>query len=564
MKIIELLIKYIKMKKYSRMFQAGLMMLFMLVLASCSGPKSELTAVPNDAGFVMVVDGKVLNEKSGVGDITQTDIYKKALNSFNDEEMADFKQFEYLLKDSKESGLGINDEFILFVKMENGEPIIGMNFKVLDKSKVDALFEKVIAKEEDGVKIINEDGLSILKATNKEAVIIWNEKQLLVYAQVESGSETILASAKALMSQSASESISSNTTYTDFYAKKKDVSFWLNYDLFLKNMAPAQQMMIMSQMPFSMEGTYFYGYVDFQKGQVVTEYESIMNDEMKDWMKKYQIMNDNFDTDVLKMLPKNSYANMEFSFSLINYYHLFMDMFKEKQVDTEVYTARVEKEIGMTIDELLESFSGEMAITMHGLEMKEKTSMSYGIDEETGEFKMEEKTSMQPEVKYSAVIKFENDKVWNLIETRAADLGIQKTGDVYSVAQAGVSFTYINNIMVITNDSVLMADLIANGSVEPNLKSTDVASYLDQFPVYLEVDMNLDNYKEELVEMLKGQGNVMTPELMKNLNIFSRFQVIATSQTSAKFVLQLKDDSKNSLEVIINDASKAIGELSQN
>ncbi|MCK5856720.1 MAG: DUF4836 family protein [Bacteroidales bacterium] len=552
------------MKNYTRILQASLSMFVIMLLASCSSPKSDLTATPSDAGFVMVVDGKTLSEKGGVDDITESAFYEKMIKEIPSDEMADFKQFEYIFKDSKESGIGVNDEFMLFVKMENSQPIIGLNFKVLDRSKVDALFQKVVEKEEAEVEIVSEDGMNYIIDPDKEAVIIWNDAQLLVYAQVESPSENILATAKGLLKQSASESILSNSVYNEFYKNKKDVSVWFNYDLFLKNLAPAQQMMIASQLPFSMEGTYFYGYADFQKGKVVVEYESVLNDDMQEWMKKYQIINDDFDTDVLKMMPKTSYANMEFSISLINYYHLFVDMYKEKQVDTEMYTAQVEKEIGMTIDEVLESFSGEMAMSLHGIEMKEKTSMSYGIDEETGEFKMEEKTSMQPNPKYSAVIKFTNDKIWELMETRASELGLQKTNGYYSIPQIDLLIAYVNSTMLITNDSSLLAEVIANGSVEPNLKSTEVTSYLNKFPTYMEIDMDLDNYQDELKDMLKQEGDVLSPKLMEALNTYKRLQIMPTSTTSAVMILELKDDSKNSLEIIINNMTEAVSELSQN
>jgi len=553
------------MKQKRNFLQLGLLVVLLTVLASCSTPKTELTATPSDAGFVMIVDGKALSDKSGIDNISETDLYKKMLKSIPADEKADFDQFEYVFKNPKESGIGINDEFTLFVKMENGNPVIGMNFKVLDKAKVDALFEKISNNKEADIKLSHEGDLSILQGDGEEeeAVIIWNDKQLLVYAKPESGATGTLAAAKKLINQKASESILSNETYVSFYEKKKDLSFWLNYDLFLKNMAPAQQMLISSQLPFSFKDTYFYGFVDFQKGQVVASYESVLNDEMQEWMEKYPVINDDFDTDVLKMLPKTSYANFEFSINLLNYYHLFVDMYKEKQVDTEVYTAQVEKELGMTIDELLESFSGEMAITLHGIDMKEKTSMSYSIDEETGEFKMQEKTSMQPDLKYSAVIKFTNDKVWGLIETRASELGLEKTNGYYSIPQAGVSFAYVNQTMLITNDNNLLNDVVANGSVEPNLKETDVATYLKKFPTYLEIDLDLDNYQDEIKELLKGEGDDFTSELLNTLNVYKQVRLIPISMTSAKMELELKDDSKNSLEVIINKTTEAIAEINK-
>ena len=532
------------MKNYFKLFQVGIMMLTIMILASCSTEKSELTAIPNDAGFVLVVDGKALHEKANTKNVTESEAYKKLLNKFTTEELKDFKQFEYIFEDPKESGIAIDGEFIAFVKMEEGEPVLGVNFLVTDKSKVDSLFAKVVDNEKTDVKIITEDGISFITDKDDHAVIAWNEHQLLMYAQQDVAGEALVNAAKTLLNQTTSKSIFANSIYTDFYANKKDISVWFNYDLFLDNMPPAQQMMMSSSLPFSFKGTYFYAYTSFEKGQVVVEYESIMNDEMKDYLKKYQMINDDFDTDVLKMLPKTSYANFEMSLNLYNYYHMFLDMYKEKQVNTDMYTKQIEDELGMTLDDLLNSFSGEMAISLHGFEIDSAN------------------TKLEP--LFSAIIKYNSDELWDILEKRAGEMGFKKENGYYTIDMAHVYLAYVNSTMVISNDESYISDLIKNGSVDPNMESTDIAKHLGDFPAYMEIDMNLDNYQTELQDLLKQQGNKYSPELYDILNTYQRLQVLPTSNTSAKMVLQLKDDSKNSLEVIINSMSDAVDVLSEN
>lgn len=548
------------MKNYMKLFQMSLVMLSVVFLASCSTEKSNLTAVPNDAGFVMVIDGKAINEKGNINSLSESKAYKKVLAEFSDEQLQDFEQFEYIFKDIEESGIAINDEFIAFVKMVEGEPVIGFNFLVLDKSKIDALFQKVIDKEED-LTIINEDGISFF--TKEQAIIAWSEQQLLVLTESGVVEDVLINNAKALLKQSADQSISSNDTYSDFYAKKKDVSVWFNYDLFLNNMPPAQQMMLASSMPFSMKGTYFYAYINFEKGEVIAEYESIMNDEMKKYMKEYKLINDDFDADVLKMLPATSYANMEMSINVFDYYHMFLDMYKEKQVDTDVYIKQAEEELGVTIDELLNSFSGEMAITMHGIHMAEKTAMDYSIDE-NGEFAMTEVTSTEPELLYSAIIKYNNDIVWNIIEERAAEMGMQKQDGYYSIAAANISIAYINSTMFITNDIDLLNKVVADGSVAPNMKSTEVAKHLGNFPTYMELNMDLDEYPEDVKLYIQQEAKEGSDAIFKFLSTYKRLQVIPNDIYSAKIILELKDDSKNSLEVILNNIDETADLISQN
>ena len=548
------------MKNFTKLLQAGFMMLFLIVLASCSTEKSNLTAIPNDAGFVMVVDGKAINEKGNIQSITESKFYSKIMAELSEEEIENFKQFEYIFKDTKESGIAINDEFIMFVKMSEGNPIVGFNFLVLDKAKVDALFQKVVEKEDD-IKIITEDGISFF--ANEEAIVAWNESQLLFLGEKSFASEAIVNDAKALLKQTADQSISSNENYSDFYTKKKDVSLWFNYDLFLDNLPPAQQMMVSSQIPFSMKGTYIYAYTNFEKGKVEVEYETIMNDEMKKYMEDYQIINDNFDTDVLELLPKTSYANVEMSVNLFNYYHMFLEMFKEKQMDTEMYTKEAEKELGVTIDELLKSFSGEMAITMHGVKMQEKTYNTYEINEE-GRYEMVEKTSLQPDIKYAAVIKYNNDIVWDIIEDKAAQIGLQKVDDYYTIPQANIAIAYINSTMLITNDDDVITKAVADGKVDPNMKSSEVADYLSNFPTYMELNLDIDEYPQDVRDYLKEKSGKQSAGLFKFLSTYKRIQIIPINTTSAKFVLELKDDSKNSLEVILNNIDETSDLISQN
>ncbi|RUA29365.1 MAG: hypothetical protein DSY76_03355, partial [Bacteroidetes bacterium] len=92
---------------------------------------------------------------------------------------------------------------------------------------------------------------------------------------------------------------------------------------------------------------------------------------------------------------------------------------------------------------------------------------------------------------------------------------------------------------------------------------TDVATYLKKFPTYLEIDLDLDNYQDEIKELLKGEGDDFTSELLNTLNVYKQVRLIPISMTSAKMELELKDDSKNSLEVIINKTTEAIAEINK-
>jgi len=551
------------MKNQSRLIKLGIMMLTVFMLASCTSNKSNLTAVPKDAGFVMVVDGNALATKAGVQDFTQTKAYKKLLINLSDDELSHLSEFEYILKDPNESGLGIKKEFLFFVKVAGNEPTIGFDFSIIDRSKVDALMKRVIDDESTDLVIEEDASISTMLLANNEGIFAWDDHQFIILANEDIAPEALVNEAKKLLQQDNNESINANKAFSEFYKKKKDISIWFDYDMISKNMPPAQQMMIASQIPFNMTGTSFDAYISFEKGKVVAEYESVLNDEMKKYMENYKFINDEFDTDILQMLPKLSYANAEISINLFDYYQMIMDMYKEKQMDTEQYTKQLEVEIGMSIDDLLHSISGDMAISLHGIHMAEKTRMSYAINDE-GEFEMKNETNMEPELLYSAVIRFNDRKAWDLIEAKADKMGLKKVDSYYSIPQANMFLAYIDNTMLITNDSVLLAKDIAKGSINPNLASTDVSKYLNKFPSYLEVNMDLDEYPEDVKSYIESRGDKeYTSEILKLLKTYKRFQIIPTNVYGAKLVLELKDQTKNSLEVILHNADEASDIISQ-
>jgi len=195
--------------------------------------------------------------------------------------------------------------------------------------------------------------------------------------------------------------------------------------------------------------------------------------------------------------------------------------------------------------------------------MAEKTSMEYALND-NGEFEMLEKTSLKPELLYSAVIKFNNDKIWNLIEEKASEMGLKKTDGYYSIPQANISITYINSTMLITNDSILIQKEIADGSIDPNMASTDVASHLQNFPSYMELNMDIDEYPEDVIKFIKEEGKDYSEGIFNVLNTYKRLQVVPTDIYSAKIILELKDDSKNSLDVILHNMDETTDLISKN
>jgi hypothetical protein len=151
-----------------------------------------------------------------------------------------------------------------------------------------------------------------------------------------------------------------------------------------------------------------------------------------------------------------------------------------------------------------------------------------------------------------------------LIEEKASEMGLKKTGGYYSIPQANISIAYINSTMLITNDSVLIQKELADGSIDPNMKSTEVASHLKSFPSYMELNMDIDEYPEDFIKYIKEEGENYSDGIFNILSTYKSLKIIPTDIYSAKIVLELKDDSKNSLDIILHNMDETTDLISKN
>ena len=550
------------MKKLLRL---GTYIIAVFVLFSCStNEKSPLTAVPGDAGFVAVFDGKSLSQKSGVQDFTQTKAYTTMLEELSPEEAQHLNQYAYILKDVNESGVGVNDEFMVFVTAKNQQIMFGFDFPVKDRTKLDALMKKLVDDSQKELVIAEDAGVSTMLLPDDEGVFCWNDNQLLILAG-ESMEDTDLSDkARSLINQDAGASIQSNGHFAQFYKNKKDISFWLDYSIIENSMPPAQQMMMGTSMPFNMNGMYMSAYAEFKNGEIVISYESELSPQMKEYMAKYPVIKDKFDLDALKVLPEESYLNIEIALDFYQYYRLIAEIYKEKQMNIDQYSQQLEQQIGMSMEDLLKGISGEIAFNAYGIQMTEKEHIETNFVD--GELVTTTNTVVEPSLLYAGVLRFADEKVWMLLDDKIKEMGLQPDQNgIYQIPNTDIWFVYSEDNLVFTDDQDLINEISENGKIEPNLASGDVAGHLKEYPSYMEMNLDIDRMPQEVVDFYKNKAEnaQMVDQIFEYLSVYKTLKVMPTSKTSAKIVLELKDDSKNSLEVILESFDKAIGTISQ-
>jgi hypothetical protein len=548
------------MKNLISTLKISLLTMVVLAFVSCSKTKSPYDVIPAGAKIVFVFDGNSLSGKLGVESFSNTKTYDLIKGSVTEDEKEDFEMYKPIFENSEESGLDFKKKFFFFMykNKTSVDDVFAFYIPVLNKEKFTGTVNKIRKSEKIENQIKTEGDISYFMEDDDSPFMAWNDKSL-VFLMSKSDMETTkyLDEAKKLLNNSSGNSIMSNKDFAKFASRTKDLSLWMDYGMIYDVMPPMQKMMIQTQLPFDMTGTMIHFYTDFQDGKIVSDYDVVMNDEMKKLMAENKIMKDKFDTGILSVLSGNPLMNISFAFDFSAYYNLMKSMMEQNQNNFDNFDEQFKAQTGMTVEEALDEFSGEVSISLHGIDVKDVESIDYlayyqaGGEGNIDNFK---KTVKKPVFYYSAAVKFNSDKLFNLALKSLGD-DVKELDNYYSLGTYGY-FGYYNGNLLYTNDSVLITDVAADGKVDDNpLSDTDIADKLKDYPAYVVINLDWDSYPESLRKFVEDESkdeNEKNIALINMLKIYKKFEIMPESESKAKMVLWLKDDSRNSLEVIFS------------
>jgi len=553
------------MKKFINLFKFSVLTLVILVLASCGKNSNSFNVIPKNATVVVVANGKALSSKTGIESFTQTNAYALLKKEVDEDEMENFKSFEPIFANMEESGIDFKNDYFFFTYKKENANYMTFYFNLLDASKFEAMINKVNETDGNNLTISKEGSFSYLYEENDSPFLFWNDKQLIfiISTNDEVTKENYLTEAKDLLTQKTENSINENKDFAEFVKNQKDISVWMDYAVFFDNLPPMQKMMIQSNMPYDMAGTLIHSYMDFQKGKVVLSYDVVMNDELKKFMDDNKLIKDKFDTDLLSVIPNKSYANFSVALDFLGYFNFVKDMMEDNQQSIDQFDQQFKAQSGMTIKEALNEFSGEITANIHriAIDKVEKTDyMAYYKSGGEGDIKNFKKIVNEPVIYYSVALAMNNDKLFNVLIQNVGNIA-EKTGDYYTINQGSFKayFGLFGKNLIFTNDLALIED-VASGKMEgKSLQKSDVASHLGDFPTYAFVDFDMENYPKEVKEALAAEMGAGDFDIFsKMVSQYKKIEIIPKSMTEADMILWLKDDSKNSLEVILKSIDENI------
>jgi hypothetical protein len=371
-----------------------------LAVFSC-GSKSELSNhIPKDANVVMAFDVKSMSLKAlDFKQMLSFENIREALGSLGTNDTTE-NSFE-------NSGIDFLNKAYFFMKTnENGQ--YGAAVAALsDASK----FETFIKNADSDLVVTQEGDFKFAVSEAEKMAVAWNATKAILLFGGDNPKETL----SFLANLKDEESLGSQSkTFDDLENQAADISLWVSFEG-LDKLVPQYGM---ANPGINLAETFLTAACNFEDGQIVIDSKYISNEEMSE---KFAFVKPSVSEQVAGQLPGKSVVGM-LGFALD------MEMvyaYLEEQNLIEAYGASSSQMTGLTVKEFLTMLTGDIAVTVNGMEMKEVKSINWATGEEI--------MRKQPEPDYCAIFGIaEKERASQMLAKFAENGMLTKTDNYYS------------------------------------------------------------------------------------------------------------------------------------
>ncbi|MCU0428720.1 MAG: DUF4836 family protein [Cytophagaceae bacterium] len=480
----------------------------MLLLSSCNKTPKHLLIVPQGVTGIATIDIKKIGTKSV--DFFSADAWNKLMGS------------DSTFNRIKNSGIDlVNSAYIFGDGPRNGSAsYVAISFAIDNAED----FKAFILKEKPGTPINEESGFQI--ADLSDVQIVFNKDFGVLYGS-EGDPAAIRKAALALVAtDEKSALVNTNERFKELLAKGSDVGIYLNYeramDIF-KTMSPY------SPMPFSTKNMSMLAMINFENGQIATDYLMYTNKEYAD--KYNKIVRSAVAPELLAAHPGKAMAAASFAMDVKG----MVDLLKESKLLNDDMNTNLEMMFGkgITIDFITAMLSGDIVLTLNG--MRTKDAMKY-------DFMTEEMVpSKEPAFDFAVGVGLGNESNAQLLLDSLVGKGmLQLSGDVYSVGES-VFIQKRKGSLLISGESMYAKEILAgkagvlDGRAKELVASNSAALYV-----------NLTNVPSEVLDLMGAEAKSYVTEMpLAGLEMYSPKPEGEVS--SGKFLILFKNKEQNAL-----------------
>jgi hypothetical protein len=500
------------------------------IFTSCKtdlSSSNRLSLIPADASVVLEIDGKDIIAKSG---LNHPDDYKFFnLISLAEKEGADY--LKHLLKGSKEAGINIDNTLVYVTQF----PSFAMIVPVVDKSA----FEQWLKKFESPEPVV--DG-EISYIVEHDLYTAWND-HLLILSENAS-----LDQLKARFSPQEKGLLATNDDFKHFADRDADMRLWLRYSSLIdvyKNIgisSISSDKNSLDELPFDIhdfDNISVHSYLDFKNGQIEGKAEFYPASEVDKLKKKYPIFKEQFDTEILKDMPEQSYLAFNVSINVKEYVSLMRQNFEKMlssrytdQFDIYEHSAELFEFLDSPeFQSVVDALAGDMLLDIHGFN---KGLITY------------------PLISADFTVNGESAFI-NILNLLPKDL-YQKEDQYYKIAAdkspIPVYFGYKNNRVFVSNDIDAIKQFI-EGRKGKTLADSPVGKMMTNKMVFY-INLNYATYPENIAMLIQNSMGSSYKLFTSAIEIYEGMY-FAGKEYSMDFSLQLKNKEVNSLKQILTN-----------
>ncbi|MDR2652317.1 MAG: DUF4836 family protein [Prevotellaceae bacterium] len=503
--------------------------LFSVIVCGCSKKSAtypHLVAVPKNAAIVLSFNAKQIVDKAGLNNMEQYKFNSLIQKEIETAPVQQAKIFKDFLKDTRTSGLDLNNIFFYVLNSEVTEydaPTFGITFKI-DNLKT---FENFLVK----IDLLYDDTEKKIHLPNG-MTLQWNDE----IAAISNADETDID----VFNKDESKSILANELFKSDYSEKNDMYFYAEYNFLIKIMeAMSYYTDYYGADQASLAGLDLYRDMSIsislnaEKGEFVAAGRLLPVDKATEIFGKFY--KTDFKDDLYKYFPDKSLTALKFAIKPLDIYNHYKKIIGIGQTEEPTETATEEVEIldedGNVIEKeevVIDKYSGYASSTNLALKMMVEqydSKITPVLEIFTGDFignlwGLTNLGSLDFAVAAGIVEGKEND-VTALIE----QLGFVKNSDGYyskNIYNFNLYFAVNKNAAYLAGNPEAIANFLKNGYSSDITSAKDFGKEIKDAQHYFYLNLNINDYPPMLKVALgmSSEGKMVMPllEKLKSLN----------------------------------------------
>ena len=523
-----------------------------------------LKVIPKESAFVMSFTPANFLAKMDIEDLMKTELGK---DSKKNVKKADLDVLEDLFEDPSISGIDYLSEVFVFHSYEDAEEhYFCISAGIQNDNKFGEFLEDISKEAGDKIKIKEEDDFYYF--TEGLAGIVWDDDKF-IWMVGTTGEDDLEDHMEKLMTLEKDDRITSNESFNTFYEKRQDLSVWISTELIdefedeiednfryeLRDIE--RELGVSSEDIINMyDDNIITFHINLGDGEIVCSSEFIPNSALKELNTEYNIWDVDFNEELLKYIPDNNIALLSQKINVNSYYELIKKYIDLSDINN--FEREMRKEIGLNIDDILNTFGGSFIANISGFGEVNTRYIDYVeyYDEYWGEWDYKQTiidTTMTLPL-FSVVFDMKDSYFIEEMIELGIDAGAITDGEYYSFDADGMNMfiDFDKTTFIVTNNQDAINQFNNSGYNKNLSSSTNIVDNIS----YAYLNLDADKYSG-FMNAIPGINGILA-EMFNNLFIENIFESVefkqsideSTGKFLAEFKMSFKDKNQNVLQTI--------------